>query len=175
MIPEIHVFRLFKYCVISNFYDDSESYFDFCVSFPPFMTTMNLFQSHSGFHRTVCLAWAPWSGGPINIPSLIFASLTFGNLFLTYSHRRPVLCIPFMKFFMRPSFMCKGSRYIFSVRTRGGLTTFFSPGISDVRLSHSSFTCPGCPTHTGNSSILCTWVAFQVTVPQPSDHYITST
>ena len=85
-----------------------------------------------------CISSLIW--GPINIPSLIFASLTFGNLFLTHSHRRPVLCIPFIKFFMRPGFMCKGVRYIFSRRTRGGLTTFFSPGFSDVRLGHGLFT-----------------------------------
>jgi len=29
MILEIHLFRLFQYCVISNFYDDSKSYFHF--------------------------------------------------------------------------------------------------------------------------------------------------
>jgi len=41
---------------------------------------------------------------------------------------------------MRPSFMCEGDRKIFSGRTREELTTFFSPGISDVRSGHSLFT-----------------------------------
>jgi len=41
---------------------------------------------------------------------------------------------------MGPSFMGKGGRKIFSGKTRGGLTTFFSPGVSDVRLGHSFFT-----------------------------------
>ena len=33
---------------------------------------MHFFESHSGRHRTVCLASVPRFGGPINIPSLIF-------------------------------------------------------------------------------------------------------
>ena len=40
---------------------------------------------------------------------LVFASLTFGNLFLIYWNPRPVLSIPFTKFFLRPSFLCKCS------------------------------------------------------------------
>ena len=72
-----------------------------------------------------CISSLIW--GPINISSLIFASLTFGNLFLTYSNPRPVLTIPFTEFFMWPSFMCKVGRSIFSGRTRAGMTTFFSP------------------------------------------------
>ena len=39
----------------------------------------------------------------------------------------------------------------------------------------SDSSCRGCPTCTGNSSILCNRVACRVTVPQPSDHHITST
>jgi len=36
--------------------------------------------------------------------------------------------------------MYNGGRKIFSGRTRGGLTTFFFPGVSDVHLGHSLFT-----------------------------------
>jgi len=46
----------------------------------------------------------------------------------------------FHKAFMRSSFMCKGGRKIFSGGTRGELKTFFSTGVSDVRLGHSLFT-----------------------------------
>ena len=47
--------------------------------------------------------------------TLLDFCVTFGNLFLTYLNLWPVVFIPFTKFFMRPSIMCKG-------------------GISDVRL-----------------------------------------
>ena len=56
----------------------------------------------------------------------------------------------------------------------------FSPLVSVMFIQatvylHSDSSCPSCSTHTGNSSILCTWVAFKVTVSQPWDHHITST
>jgi len=57
------------------------------------------------FVYTSSLIWVS-----INIPSLIFVSITFGNLFLTYWNPRPVLSMPFTKFFVRSSFMCKGGR-----------------------------------------------------------------
>jgi len=117
--------------------------------------------------------------GPINIPSLIFASLTFGTLCLTYWNPQPVLSTFFIKFFMRISFMCRGGRQIFSARTRGGLTTFFSPGVSDVRLGHSLFTqwfCLSQLSHSHSKQQHFVYrVAFLVTELQPSDHQITST
>jgi hypothetical protein len=39
---------------------------------------------------------------------------------------------------------------------------------------YSDSSCPSCHTRTGNSNILCTQVAFRVTLPQPSDHQIIS-
>jgi len=60
------------------------------------------------FFELSCISSLIW--GPTNTPSLIFASLTFGKLFLKYSNPWPVLYIPFTKFFMRTSFMCKGGR-----------------------------------------------------------------
>ena len=69
--------------------------------------TMLFFQSFSSSSNCLsCISSLIW--GPINTQSLIFASITFGNLFLTYSNPRQVLTKPFTMFFMRPSFMCKG-------------------------------------------------------------------
>jgi len=75
-----------------------------------------------------------------DLRSLNCASLTFGNFVLKYSNPRPVLSMTCKTFVTIPSFMCKGGRKFFSGRTRGGLTTFFSSGVSDVRLGHSLFT-----------------------------------
>ena len=65
--------------------------------------------------------------GPINIPSLIFASLTFGNLLFKYSNPRPVLYIPFTRFFMSPSFMCKGGQKNFLRRNKRRIDDIFLP------------------------------------------------
>ena len=134
------------------------------------MTTMHFFQSHSGLHRTVCLHQFP-DLGSYKYTFLDFCVTQIWEFIPHIFEPTAGFIHTFTKFFMRPSFMCKGGRKIFSGRTRGGITTFFSPGVSDVRLDHSFLhsdsSCPGCPTHTGNSSILCTRVAFPVTVLQP--------
>jgi len=46
----------------------------------------------------------------------------------------------FHKDFHEAQFFVQGGKKNFSGRTRGGLMTFFSPGVGDVRLGHSLFT-----------------------------------
>ena len=54
------------------------------------------------------------------------------NFSLRYSKASPSLFIPFTKFFIRPSLMCKGGRRILLRSIRGLCWTFFSP---DCRIS----------------------------------------
>jgi len=84
-----------------------------------------------------CISSLIW--GPINKTSLIFVSPTFENLFFTYSNPRPFYPYLSQSFHEAQLYVQRG-RKIFSGRTRGRLTTFFSLGVSDVRLDHSLFT-----------------------------------
>jgi len=97
---------------------------------------MHFFQSHSGFIALYVLLQFP-DLGSYKYTFLDFCVTHIWELILKYSNQRPVLSILFTKYFMRPCFMFKGGRKIFSGGTRGGLTTIFSPGVSDVRLGHN--------------------------------------
>ena len=76
--------------------------------------------------------------GPVNTPSLIFASPTFGNLFLTYSN--PGRFYPYLSqsFSWGPA-SCAKRADNFSPEEQEDLGRF-SPLVSDVRLGHSLFT-----------------------------------
>ena len=61
------------------------------------------------------------------IPQTFQSTACFIHTFHKVYHEVPALC-------------AKGAEKIFSRRIRGGLTTFFSPAVSDVRLCNSLFT-----------------------------------
>ena len=59
-------------------------------------------------NTTICLRIC----GPTNTPALIFSRLNLGNLEIKYLNTAPSRSRTFTKFFIRPSFVCRGGRRI---------------------------------------------------------------
>ena len=71
------------------------------------------------------------------MPSFIFESLGFGNLFLTFSNQQ-VISNRFTKFFLGPSYTLEEvDKFSPEEQEEGRLRTCLFPGVRDVCLGHS--------------------------------------
>ena len=130
-----------------------------CISFSLIQVFIELFVSHQ-FPDL----------GSYKYTLLLFASLTFRNLFLKYSNPRPVLSIPFTRFFHEAQVYVQKEQINFLRKKKRRIDDIFPPGASDVRLGHSLFQYCFFFSRLSHSQrkqqYFCNRAAFQVTVPQ---------
>ena len=131
---------------------------------------MHVFQSHSGLHRTFFLHQFP-NLGSYKYTLLYFCITHVWELIPHIFESMAGFIHIFHKVFHEAQLYVQKGQINFLRKNKRRIDDIVSPVFSGVRLSHrflhSDSSCPGCPTRTGNSSILCTRLAFRVTVKQP--------